>query len=381
MLLGSLSATVFAQNDLTLPDTQKTRVFVTNNDGSISLIRQAPASAAVPFHEAQRVAAGASPGAAWPANQYRGTADWWWVGLTDGQVLAVNATDDLDGLLEPGRLRKFDTYNYPGVPAGLPTSGSNFMGTLPTGHKRVWNAAREIDEIQEIDADPDSPTFGQILTHIPVPLSAFAGGGSATQGRMRPCDMSVTPDGRYLFEPDLGGETVTGVDIKKKQVVSQIVLPREDAATPVRPFMLTTNGTYALVENNEAPFGTYSIIDVRDPANPVHVKKITQADGLGVSPQTSEFTQDGQAAYLITNGSPSMPGRIDVLDLKTFQIVKHITLPANCRPHAGDFSRDGRHFFVNCSQTNSVAVIDTRHQEVAQDVALSGSTPRGVIVR
>jgi DNA-binding beta-propeller fold protein YncE len=57
-------------------------------------------------------------------------------------------------------------------------------------------------------------------------------------------------------------------------------------------------------------------------------------------------------------------------------------MPPNCRPHAGDFSRDGRHFFVNCSAAKSVAVIDTKSQQVVQNVLLAGNvTPRGIIVR
>ncbi|NTU86182.1 MAG: hypothetical protein HGA45_43785 [Chloroflexales bacterium] len=51
-------------------------------------------------------------------------------------------------------------------------------------------------------------------------------------------------------------------------------------------------------------------------------------------------------------------------------------------PHAGDFSRDGQHFFVNCSAASSVAVIDTKSQKVVQNVALAENViPRGVVVR
>lgn len=77
-----------------------------------------------------------------------------------------------------------------------------------------------------------------------------------------------------------------------------------------------------------------------------------------------------------------MPGVISVLDLKTLTIPRQIQLPEGCRPHAGDFSRDGRHFFVNCSNAQSVAVIDTRTQTLVQNVAIADNpTPRGVIVR
>ncbi len=281
-----------------------------------------------------------------------------------------------DMVVDPDRSVVVDTYITP----GRPDVGSNFVGTTPNG-KVVWNAAREVDEIQEIDGDPNSATFGQILTRIPVPLSSKASSLTATAGAMRPCDMSITPDGKYLFEPDLGGETVTAVDIRTRQVVKQLLLePNNPAVSPrVRPFMLTTNGRIALVENLE---GTYAVLDVTVPANMYEIKRLTQADGVGVSPQTSEFTPDGKYAYLIANGSGTVPGVVSVLDLASLTITKQIVLPAGCRPHSGDFSRDGQHFFVNCSGASSVAVIDTKAQQVVQNVALADNvTPRGVIVR
>ncbi|GMR01436.1 MAG: hypothetical protein BMS9Abin19_0820 [Gammaproteobacteria bacterium] len=375
-------------------DDDVSNIFVSNKDSTMSLVRckasddddddddrshytSLPGETGIACREVDNEPVGFKT--SWPANQYRGEKHWWWSGLS-GEVIGLKARKKLSHLNKDKNRKIVDTYTYAGVPSGLPTAGANFIGVSPNG-KTAWNSAREIDEIQEIDIDPHSHTFGQILTHITVPLSADAGSGSATRGMMRPCDMSITPDGKYLWEPDIGGETVTGVDIRNKQVIAQITIPREDPANRVVPFMLTTNGKLALIENFEAPFGTESIIDVSDPANPVHLKKLTQADGLGITPETSEFTPDGEYAYIITNGSPTIPGEINVLDLHTLQIVKSIALPVGCRPHTGDFTNDGGYFVVNCSGTNTVAVISNKLQEVVQDVALSGVAPRGVVTR
>jgi len=370
-----LSGISFALADTAPKGDNKDLVLITNTDGSVSLIKRDPRNKAEPYFEAEKVYAGLA-GAAWPANQYIGSTHWWWTGQGNGTVegLEFRREDPLQAMVEPDRRINVDTYITP----GRPDNGANFSGVTPNG-KTLWNAAREVDEIQEIDADPDSPTFGQILTRIDVPYSAFASTPTPTRGAMRPCDMSVTPDGKFLFEPDLGGETVTAVDIRGRQVVDQIVLDPLEAGTRTGPFMLTTNGKIALVENQE---GTYAVIDVSDPYNMFEIKRLTQADGVGVSPQTSEFTPDGKYAYLIANGSPSVPGVISVLELKTLTIPKQIALPPSCRPHAGDFSRNGQHFFVNCSGSSSVAVIDTKTQELVQNVALADDvTPRGVVTR
>jgi len=359
-----------------VPDntSNKDSILVTHDNGEMSLIQRASPSGL--YVEVERVAAGLIQ-PQWPANQYVGSTHWWWVGQTNGTVrgMEFRREDPLQAMVDnPDRSITVDTYITP----GRPNVGSNFAGVTPNG-KTLWNSAREVDEIQEIDADPNSPTFGQILTRINVPYSSKVGTPTAAIGAMRPCDMSVSPDGKFLFEPDLGGETVTAVDIRTKQVAHQLLLNPLVAGTRVRPFMLTTNGKIALVENLE---GTYAVIDVSNPYNMVEIKRLTQADGVGVSPQTSEFTPDGKYAFLIANGSPTVPGVVSVLDLATLTINKKIELPASCRPHAGDFSRDGRHFFVNCSNAQSLAVIDAKAQMLVQNVPFADSpTPRGVLVR
>jgi hypothetical protein len=398
------------------PRGDTTRVVVTNDDGTFSLLKPANGKAGRLYEEFQNrdmVLRNLNPdgtfrssqGPHWPANQYVGDPNWWWLGLTTGQVAGFKSKHSLAPLANPAHTRIVETYRLPGVPAGAPTAGSNFVGVTPSG-KSVWNSAREIDEIQEIDADPASRTFGQVVTRLKVPDNDPSTGPTATLGAARPCDASVTPDGRYLYEPDLGGESVTVVDLVARTIVRQIDLKphRADPSIPIRPFMLTTDGRYAIVETLEAVpaqgiAGSYVIIDVRDPGNPVVAKKLVQAGNLGFNPQTSEFTADGRYAFLITNGrgSPANPatfvnGTVDVLDLATLTISNKITLPQDCRPHAGDFSEDGRHFFVNCSGLNSVAVIDVAGQAVAQEVPLSVATiapfaqtgnrvPRGIIVR
>jgi len=362
---------------------QKDRIFITNDNGSISLIQQVPGRFGMDYQETGQVQVGLNA-PHWPANQYQGNPDWWWVGEpASGSVRGFKAEINapLSDLAEPENQMQVNTYTYDGVPPNLPTSGESFAGVTPDG-KQLWNAAREIDEIQEIDSDPHSPTFGQILTHIKVPLSSMASAATAKTGQMRPCDMSISPDGKYAFEPDLAGETITAVDIKGRKVASQLMLQPLVPNTRVRPFMLTTNGKYALVELFEG-LGHYAIIDVSDPLHMHEVKRLTQDDGLGVRPMTDEFSPDGKYAYLITNGSPTVGPQISVLNLTDLQVENNIALAPDCVPYAGDFSKDGQHFFVACSGNSTVAVINTRDQAVEQEVAISGTNtlPRGVIVR
>jgi hypothetical protein len=112
---------------------------------------------------------------------------------------------------------------------------------------------------------------------------------------------------------------------------------------------------------------------------------------LGLDAQTSEFTPDGRYAYLIMRGDPlAVEGsedasRLDVLDVdesspEYLTIVNSIELPEGCFASTGDFSNDGRYFFVNCQNRNELVVVDNYDQSVVTEVAVGGG-PRGVIVR
>jgi hypothetical protein len=327
-------------------------------------------------------------GTSWPANQHNGHPAWWWSGL-GGEVIGVKARASLSPLKNPNNIVTVDTYDLPGAPVKT-GSRSNFIGISPDG-RTAWNSAREIDEIQEIISDPDHPDFGTIAHRIPVPDMHPASGPTDSNGAARPCDATITPDGRYFMEPDLSGESLTIVDTMTKQIIYQVLPPLADGSDRVLPFMATTNGEIVLVENLELD-NTYDVWDVRDlPDPPIHLKKITQADGLGVDAQTSEFTPDGRYAFLIMRGVANEPvnspdaSRLDVLDVDqsspTFLEIRHtIELPFNCRASTGDFSKDGRYFFVNCQNRNELAVVDSQTLSTVMSIPV-GAGPRGVIVR
>ncbi len=361
-------------------------VFVSNSgDQTLSLIRCVTSNGKKPIKCVEKKRMDVGFGTSWPANQYDGHPAWWWTGLS-GQVIGIKAKASLSPLKNPGAIVPVDTYNVPGGPE----VGSNFIGIMPDG-RTAWNSAREVDRIQEIDTDPGSPTFGTILNEILVPDQDLDSPATPTRGAARPCDATITPDGRYMLEPDLGGESVTIVDIDAKQIIHQLSPEPISGEEKVLPFMATTNGKIVLVENLEGD-NTYDIWDVSDlPNEPMWKTKLTQADGLGVDAQTSEFTRDGRYAYLIMRGvanadlGTNEASRIDVLDVDKnsvdyLTIVNNIELPKNCRASTGDFSNDGRYFFVNCNGTDELVVVDSHTQSQVLAIPV-GTGPRGVIVR
>lgn len=388
LLLGS---SVFA---MSLPIfASVSHVFVSNTgDQTLSLIRCVTSNGknSIKCEEKDRQEVGF--GTSWPANQYRGHPAWWWSGL-GGEVVGIKAKASLSPLKNANNLEFVNTYVLPGAPIKT-GSRSNFIGISPDG-RTAWNSAREIDEIQEIITDPSHPNFGTIAARIPVPDQDPSSLPTASNGAARPCDATITPDGRYFLEPDLGGESLTVVDTLTKQIIYQMLPPVDGGNPKVLPFMATTNGKIVLVENLEG-VGTYDIWDVSTlPDAPSYLTKLNQTnDGLGVAAQTSEFTPDGRYAYLIMRGvegasvgSPDA-SRIDVLDVDEssssyLKIVNNIELPFNCRASTGDFSNDGAYFFVGCQKyegDGELVVINNETQDAVLNIAV-GPSPRGVIVR
>lgn len=367
-----------------------TNVFVSNiGDQTLSLIRCVTSNGKNPIKCKEKERMDAGFGTSWPANQYDGHPAWWWSGL-GGEVIGVKARASLSPLKNANNIVTVDTYDLPGAPVKT-GSRSNFIGISPDG-RSAWNSAREIDEIQEIITDPAHPDFGTIAHRIPVPDFDPSSGPSGSNGAARPCDATITPNGRYFMEPDLGGESLTIVDTETKQIIHQVLPPLADGnEDKVLPFMATTNGKIVLVENLELD-NTYDIWDVSNlPDAPQHLKKLTQDDGLGVGAQTSEFTPNGHYAYLIMNGVVDAPSgsadasRLDVLDVMEdsgtyLQIVNSIELPRNCGAHTGDFSNDGRYFFVNCERTDELVVVDSETETAIASIPV-GDRPRGVVVR
>ncbi len=314
-------------------------IFVSNSgEGTISLVKCVSTRGNNPIRCKEKDRRDVGFNFSWPANQYAGNRAWWWTGLS-GEVVGVKTKTTLSPITKPRRTVRVDTYDVP----GLPDRGANFIGVSPDG-RTAWNSAREVDRIQEIDTDPGSPTFGTILHELEVPDHDPNDAEDPTVlGLARPCDATITPDGRFFLEPDLAGESLTVVDTKWKKIIHQVQPPPAFDDEKVLPFMATTNGSIVLVENLEGD-GTYDIWDVSVlPDEPLYLKKLTQADdGLGVDAQTSEFTPDGQYAYLVmrgvSNADPSGPdaSRLDVLDVvKGSPPTSRSSIALSCQKIAG----------------------------------------------
>jgi hypothetical protein len=230
----------------------------------------------------------------------------------------------------------------------LPTGSSeNYTELTPDG-RFVVVTARFADRYLKVGADPEHGDFGRVVAE----LRTYQGAS--------PCDMTMTPDGRYAYAPDRGGDTLTTLRVDTFERASQIrVASRTRAA--LEPYMATASptGNVLLVENavvpGGSPTGSESVFDLSDPAKPVEVARLGAGDGLGAGPITSGISLDGRYGLVICRDASA----VSVIDLERLAVVERVQFPAGSNPLTGTFAYDGRGetFFVPLPGRDAVAAI------------------------
>lgn len=236
---------------------------------------------------------------------------------------------------------------------------ANWVNLGPDG-KRVVVSAREPAHKQiEIDADPESQTYGEVTGEIERPDAG-------------PCDITFDPSG-YAYVPDIFGNTLTVIRNDSFEILTQIqVDPVVDGVQNARPWMGTAawDDTALVVENNEGEHGTESIWDITDPANPVEVTRLTADDDLGKMPLTNEIGPDSETAYVFTPGSKD----VTVIDLETHEVAERI--PVGGEAFVGTWGPKREKLYVPVQTADEVKVIDHESREITATIDV-GSKPYG----
>ena len=169
-----------------------------------------------------------------------------------------------------------------------------------------------------------------------------------------------------------GGDAVSVFRIDPFELVATIPLERM-GEEPLEPYMATVSprADYLFVENARGE-GSESILDIGNPERPVEIRRLTQADGLGVNPLTSEFTPDGRYNLIICRNS----SELSIVDCNLLEIVDHVALPEGSNPIAGTFTPAGDRLFVPLPGRDAVAVVAVPAFEVEALVPV-GARPLG----
>jgi hypothetical protein len=246
-------------------------------------------------------------------------------------------------------------------------SGANWQELTPDGRHLVVSAREPAHTNYRIDADPASDSFGTVTGE----LDRTDEGGRGDNDGPGPCDVTVHPDGAYAYVPDLFGDTLTVLDIDAFEIVTQVdVESVGDAAAA--PWMGTAapDGDTLLVEHNEGAAGTESIWDTSDPAAPEELVRLTNDDGLGRRPLTSEIGPDSETGYVFTPGSNS----VTLVDIPDQSVASQFDLGGSA--FAGTWGPNHEKLYVPVRSADEVAVVDHGRGEIATTVPV-GARPYG----
>jgi YVTN family beta-propeller protein len=247
-------------------------------------------------------------------------------------------------------------------------SGANWQEVTPDGSALVVSAREPTHTQYKLDADPDSDSFGDVLSEIDRSDEAGRGDNDGPG----PCDITVHPGGEYAYVPDLFADTLSVIDVEAFEVVEQVSVDPATDADAVAPWMdtATPDGETLLVENNEGDHGTESIWDVSDPAAPEERTRLTAEDNLGALPLTSEVGPDSEVGYVFTANSED----VTVLDLAAGEVVDRIDVGG--KAFVGTWDPGHEKLYVPVQTSDEVKVIDHEAGEVTATVAV-GSKPYG----
>ncbi|MFB6146191.1 MAG: hypothetical protein ABEJ08_00705 [Halobacteriaceae archaeon] len=266
-----------------------------------------------------------------------------------GGVKAVDPTDLSD-------LTTYDT-----------GTGKNWQELTPDGSSLVVSAREPAHTQYRIDADTTSDTFGEVTAELDRSDEV-----DNEKGGPGPCDITVGPDGKYAYVPDIFSDTLTVLDVPSFEIVAQPSVDPVGEADSVRPWMGTVSwdGSLLTVENNEGDHGTESIWDVSDPENPTELVRLTADDDLGGLPLTSEITPDNSTAYVFTPSSKD----VTVVDLQNREVTGRIDLGG--KAFVGTWGPSREKLYVPVMSSNEVKVIEAGASEVSTTVGV-GAKPYG----
>lgn len=251
----------------------------------------------------------------------------------------------------------------------LPTGSSQNYSELTPDGRYLIVAARFSDRLLKVGADPEQNDFGQVVAEF------------GTYDGASPCDMTITPDGAYAYAPERGGATILTLELASFEPASVVSVESFDAA-PVEPFMSTASptGNLLFVENAAGEGGTTSgsesIFDLGNPAKPVEIARLSQEDGLGSGPLTSEITLDGRYGVVICRDS----SELSVIETENYQVLTSVKFPKGSSPLTGTFvfGSEGDRFFVPLPGRDAVAVVSVPDFETVELVPV-GARPMGVV--
>jgi YVTN family beta-propeller protein/parallel beta-helix repeat protein len=225
---------------------------------------------------------------------------------------------------------------------------TDFLTFSPNG-STVYASNSDATTVSVIDADPNSPTYHQVVDTISVTTP-------------RPAVFSL--DGSTAYVPSLSGNSVAVIDTATNEVTTSISV----GSTPYFA-ALVPDGKRLYVPNFRGD--SVSVIDTDAASGTYHTVIATIATGSRSRPQYLTVSADGAKVYVVCDGDD------DVVVINTADNTIAARPAAGSYPVYPALSPDGTTLYVSNVSGNTLSVIDTATNTNTQEVIV-GSGPYGV---
>ncbi|MDO9216321.1 MAG: cytochrome D1 domain-containing protein [Lacisediminimonas sp.] len=179
-----------------------------------------------------------------------------------------------------------------------------------------------------------------------------------------PHGMRFSPDGRQAYVANLKGGSVSVIDVATRKEIAQIPVGKGPAQVGFTP-----DGLLAFVSLSEE-----RAVAVIDPAT----RKVTRKISVGTVPIQLYATPDSRTLLVANQGTRSKPGNtVSMIDLQTFKLVK--TVVTGSGAHGVAVDREGRLAYITNTYADTVSVIDIKSRAVVSTIRV-GKGPNGVSV-
>jgi YVTN family beta-propeller protein len=246
-------------------------------------------------------------------------------------------------------------------------SGANWLERTPDGSHVIISAREPAHRQFRIEADAEREKFGEVTAEI----DRRPEGGRGDSDGPGPCDVTIHPSGEYAYVPDLFGDTLTVLSVEPFEIVTQVEVEALES-DPAQPWMGTVapDGETLLVEHNEGETGTESIWDISDPTQPRERARLTDSDGLGHRPLTSEIGPNSEVGYVFTPATND----VTMLDLEAGSVMERLDLGGSA--FVGTWDPEMTALYVPIQTSDEVAVIDHATGEITGRIDV-GASPYG----
>lgn len=171
---------------------------------------------------------------------------------------------------------------------------------------------------------------------------------------------SWSKDGAYVYASDNVNSTIVRIEAKSGAIKATITLPGGNH------YLHPSPDGKLLYAVNEAAKGGGTSVTIIDTASDKIVKDIPiplEPEEKGIL-HHGDFTRDGKFFFVCNEGGPT----VAIIDTAKHEIVK--TLKAGMGAGHPGMTRDGKYFFIIQHKDNVVTVIDIARQEVVKSVSV-----------